>query len=169
MMTLFLKEISKYTSLTKEETFSLIIKGNNSGFSCGEIEIILKGNIKSMLNCITHNFTKIGMEDIISGMIGFEKAIRKFDVTKDLALITYAQHYIRREVKSYRAKEQPSMSGLYSHRLNISKVEDNKILSCMTLGSINDYVGDKTGKFEIYDNKLITSLTGERYITPEKR
>lgn len=93
--------MSKYSAMTKEDTYELIKRAQNGEKNAAERLIISNtGLVKSL----ALRFSGMGYEteDLIQiGYIGFLKAIERFDASKGLMLSTYAVPMIMGEIKRY--------------------------------------------------------------------
>ncbi len=94
----YLKEISKFKALSREEEHDLGIRARN-----GDIEAINKlvqANLKFVVKIASRYQNRgLSLSELISeGNIGLIKAIEKFDPDKDIKLISYAIWWIRQRI-----------------------------------------------------------------------
>lgn len=98
ILNLYLKEISRYPLLTKEEEKALAAKAAE-----GDIQAktkLINHNLRLVVS-IAKNFKNKGLSflDLIQeGNLGLIKAIEKFDPTKGFALSTYATYWINQSI-----------------------------------------------------------------------
>ncbi len=103
----FLKDISKYQIISSEDEVNLFNrykKGDELAFSK-----IIESNLRFVVfiaKSICKN-KEILLDVINQGNIGLIIAIDKFDVTKGVKFITFAVHYIQREIINYIALTEP--------------------------------------------------------------
>lgn len=104
---IFLKDVSKYKVISIEEEVELFNRYKNGDKTA--FEEIIEANLRFVV-FIAKNISKNkeNLLDIINqGNIGLILAIDKFDVTKGVKFITFAVHYIQREIMNYIAITEP--------------------------------------------------------------
>lgn len=97
-MGLFLKDLRKYKSLTKEEVMGLFIKyhqGDQQAY-----DMIIKSNIKMIVSVaklyVSKDFELLELID--EGFIGLTRAIESYDETLGFAFSTYAYYWIKQGI-----------------------------------------------------------------------
>lgn len=94
----YLKEISKFQALSREEEHELGVKARNGDLEA--INRLVQANLKFVVK-IASRYQNRGLtlsELISEGNIGLLKAIEKFDPDKDIKLISYAIWWIKQRI-----------------------------------------------------------------------
>lgn len=94
----YLREISKYKTLSREEEHELGIKAKNG--DANALNRLIQSNLKFVVK-IAARYQNRGLtlsELISEGNIGLIKAIEKFDPEKDIKLISYAIWWIKQRI-----------------------------------------------------------------------
>ncbi|ADO82247.1 sigma-70 family RNA polymerase sigma factor [Ilyobacter polytropus] len=97
----YLKEISHYPLLTKEEEIEFALKAQNGDESAHEK--LVTSNLRLVVS-IAKKYINIGIPvlDLIQeGNIGLIKAVSKFDTTMDKRFSTYATFWIKQSILRY--------------------------------------------------------------------
>ncbi|WP_319371152.1 sigma-70 family RNA polymerase sigma factor [uncultured Ilyobacter sp.] len=97
----YLKEISHYPLLTKEEEIEFALKAQNGDESAQEK--LITSNLRLVVS-IAKKYINIGIPvlDLIQeGNIGLIKAVSKFDTTMDKRFSTYATFWIKQSILRY--------------------------------------------------------------------
>ncbi|WP_320046026.1 sigma-70 family RNA polymerase sigma factor [uncultured Ilyobacter sp.] len=97
----YLKEISHYPLLTKEEEIEFALKAQNGDESAQEK--LVTSNLRLVVS-IAKKYINIGIPvlDLIQeGNIGLIKAVSKFDTTMDKRFSTYATFWIKQSILRY--------------------------------------------------------------------
>lgn len=98
LLTSYLRDISKYKILDASEIASLILKAQEGDLKAQDK--IVQSNLRFVVT-IAKQFQNRGiplMDLISAGNIGLIKAIKKFDVTRGVAFLSYAVWWIRQEI-----------------------------------------------------------------------
>ncbi len=100
----FYKEINKFPKLTREEEEELVIKylqGDEKAF-----EKLVKCNLKFVVFVAKRMYqTGLDMGDLIGqGTIGLMNGIKRYDLSKNCKIITFAVHYITKSINEYIAQ-----------------------------------------------------------------
>ena len=96
---LFLKDMSRYPLLTREEEYDLLVSATLMDDESAA-DRLLKCNLRLVVN-IAKKYTGRGLplNDMIQeGVTGLMKAIKKFDVSKGTKFSTYASQWIRQAI-----------------------------------------------------------------------
>ncbi len=142
----YLKQISTYTSLSKEEEHQYAIKAKNGDQAA--IDKLIQSNLKFVVKIAArYQGRGLSLSELISeGNIGLIKALEKFDPSKDIKLISYGIWWIKQRIMQAVA-EKSSMI-----RVPLGKVNTyNKIKST------REKVFNQTG--EVLSNKELEKLT----------
>ena len=128
------------TPLTAEEEASLLTR-----LAAGEDEVrqtLIEKNLRLVVY-IARKFenTGVGVEDLISiGTIGLIKAVKTFDVSKNIKLATYASRCIENEILMYlRRNVKMKMEVSFDEPLNVDW-DGNELLLSDILGTEGDTV-----------------------------
>jgi len=94
----YLAEISKYTTLSREEEHELGIKARAGDQNA--MNKLIKANLKFVVKIASRYQNRgLSLSELISeGNIGLIKAIEKFDPDKDIKLISYAIWWIKQRI-----------------------------------------------------------------------
>ena len=146
----YLDEIGNIRVLTKEETDDLILKINN-----GEISLIKKlvyHNLKLVVFVAKKYInSSIPFEDLIQeGNIGLIKAVKSYDINKNILFSTYAVACIKHEIVEY----------INNNKLTIKVSKDMQYLKRKYDKFVNDYMTltGETPKQEFVAKQLGISL-----------
>ena len=98
MLEIYLKEISKYPSLSKEEEKEVLEKAK-AGDTIAYNKII-NSNLKFVVSVARQYQNQgIGLDDLIAeGNVGLIKGFNRFDITRNFKFITYAVWWIRQSI-----------------------------------------------------------------------
>jgi len=163
MLQSFYQDLKTYKQLTNEETIALILKARENNFSGKENDCIIKGNAKLILHIIKKKYGEdFNLDDIVTGMMAMDKAIRQFDESKELTFAAYAYIKIAYALKRYRLLENRKIKVKLADIQKEGFLEDNNLI----FGSI-DEINQATGN-TLGDNSNYTSITGERYMTSDE-
>lgn len=106
ILKLYFKDISKYSVLTPNEEYILIEKIKN-----GDIKArnkLIQSNQRFVVSVAKKFSRKDNLLDYINqGNIGLMNAIDRFDNYRGLRFISFAVHYIYKEINEYMVKEEP--------------------------------------------------------------
>lgn len=104
----YLKQISKYEPLTREEERELGLRAKQGDQEA--IDRLVQANLKFVVKIAARYQNRgLSLSELISeGNIGLIKAIERFDPTKDIKLISYAIWWIKRRI-SLAVSEKSSM------------------------------------------------------------
>jgi RNA polymerase primary sigma factor len=94
----YLKDISNYKSLDKEEERVWAIKAKNGDQAA--IDMLIRSNLKFVVKIAArYQGRGLTLSELISeGNIGLIKALEKFDTDKDIKLISYAIWWIKQKI-----------------------------------------------------------------------
>jgi len=94
----YLREISKYPPLSREEEHELGVKARNGDIDA--MNRLIQANLKFVVKIATRYQNRgLSLSELISeGNIGLIKAIEKFDPEKDIKLISYAIWWIKQRI-----------------------------------------------------------------------
>lgn len=94
----YLRDIRKYTPLTKQEETELIRRAQKGNKAARDLVIV--HNLKFIVNCAKEYQTPgVELIDLISaGNIGMIEAIERFDCDKDMKFISYAVWWIKNAI-----------------------------------------------------------------------
>lgn len=98
----YFKQLKKYKPLTKENEKKLLIKYHNDGNMMAR-DLLIKSNLKYAYS-IANNYRGRGVslsELISEANNGLMDAIDKFDLSKDVKVITYAKWWILQRINNY--------------------------------------------------------------------
>lgn len=101
-VSLYLKEISKYSLLSKEEEYDLAVKYKETGDPLAA-EALVKANLRFVVK-IAAEYSKFGSKliDLIQeGNVGLMHAVKEFNPHKNVKLISYAVWWIRGHIREY--------------------------------------------------------------------
>ena len=99
---LYLKEISQYPLLSKEEEYDLAVKYKETGDPLAA-EALVKANLRFVVK-IAAEYSKFGSKliDLIQeGNVGLMHAVKEFNPHKGVKLISYAVWWIRGHIREY--------------------------------------------------------------------
>lgn len=104
VLTKFFNDMRKYPLLSKgeeEELFKKIKSGNSAEAKKARNKIIIS-NLRFVVSVAKKYANKTNLVDLINeGNIGLMIAVDKFDYLRDNKFMSYAVHYIRREIITY--------------------------------------------------------------------
>lgn len=97
-LNIYLNEIGKYKTLSREEEKELIIKIKQGDTEAKDF--FIKSNLKLVVNIAKKRLTKGHniLDFIQEGNIGLITAIKRFDITKGYRFSTYATHWINQAI-----------------------------------------------------------------------
>ncbi len=142
----YLKDISTYESLSKEEEYEYAIKAKNGDQKA--IDKLIQSNLKFVVKIAArYQGRGLSLSELISeGNIGLIKALEKFDPSKDIKLISYGIWWIKQRIMQAVA-EKSSMI-----RVPLGKVNTyNKIKAT------REKIFNETG--EVVSNNELEELT----------
>lgn len=149
---LYFAEAGKYDVLTKEEFKELaaaVKKGNKKAR-----EKILNSNLRFVIKLAKEykqKFPFASLEDLIaSGNIGLIKALDKFDSSYNVAFTTYAQFWIRDEIKNELN---------LTHDIIIPRSSAKTV--CQTMNTIADSIDEEGFREKRISNEYITNVEEE--------
>ena len=104
ILTKFFNDMRKYPTLSKDEEERLFKQMKNGKKSESEKarNMIINSNLRFVVSVAKKYANKNNLIDLINeGNIGLMIAVDKFDYQRDIKFMSYAVHYIRREIISY--------------------------------------------------------------------
>jgi RNA polymerase primary sigma factor len=115
ILTLYFKDINKYSILTPNEEY-LLIERVKKGDINAKNELI-QSNQRFVVSVAKKFSRKDNLLDYVNqGNIGLIKSIDRFDNHRGLRFISFAVHYIYKEINEYMVKEEPMI-----YKTNIGK------------------------------------------------
>ena len=155
----YLKEISKYTSLSREDEHELGIRARNRDSEA--INRLVQANLKFVVKIASRYQNRgLSLSELISeGNIGLIKAIEKFDPDKDIKLISYAIWWIKQRIMLAVSEKSslirvPLGKSSSAHRV---KAAQERVFSETGHSATNEYLSEKMNISE----KSIEALQGQ--------
>ena len=155
---LFVKQIEKTPLLKKEEERALIEKmqkGDRKAF-----ERLIVSNLRFVLKMAgKYKNCGIDIEDLfVDGTIGLMEALGKFDLSRNTKIITYAVHYIKKEI------EKAIFEGSSGVRLPKTK-KGRQLLADKIFGGLS--LNLKCGKDDDKDSELVDFVSDTEILVPD--
>jgi RNA polymerase sigma-32 factor len=162
---LFCREIRKYPILTQEKEIEYATKYHTEG--CLDSAIMLVNSNLRFVIGVAYKFCKSNythlMDLIQEGTIGLMNAIKRFDPSKGIRLITYAKHYVNVKMREFLLHNKCIIklgSDKYSREIfnsnDPSKYDEHpsehvRMLNCMMRGDVSIYspINDEGSKLMV--------------------
>ncbi|MFZ3031424.1 MAG: sigma-70 family RNA polymerase sigma factor [Candidatus Moraniibacteriota bacterium] len=155
---------AKYPLLARDENRALAAKAASGDAQA--LDLVLRHNMRLIYSVArSYPWSGIPIEDLVQeGVIGFMKAIEKFEVERGMAVSTYATWWVRQAISAYivdNGKPIRLPKGIHATIQQIRKTQEKLLLA----GTVPTDKG-VARKLGITERQVISALRASRQNTP---